>query len=252
MFTTNVDTSVLFARMSDLEKRQLPFAVANAINDALFDARDAWRTNISTVFESPNALTMNAVLYKKATKADLVGELFLRNEATKGTPPSRYLLPEVTGGVRDEKPVEFLLRNAGIIGGNEFIVPARNFPVDSFGNVPLGVLTAILSDLQAARDPTANSTRESRGKRARRKKIGKRQVYFLNRAKRGKLPRGIFERTSTGFGGSIRMVLAIVEGAPTYRSRFHAFEIANRAFRESFPVRFATRLREAVASAKIK
>lgn len=252
MFKTDVDVTVMLARMSDLEKKQFPFAVSGALNDALFDARDAWRTNIASVFENPTALTMNAVLYKKATKENLVAELFLRDEATKGTPPSRYLLPEVKGGERQEKPFEFLLRNAGIIGNNEFVTPARGFPLDAFGNVPGGVLQAILSDLSAQRDVTANSTAESRRKRARKKNIGKRQVYFLNRAKRGRLPRGIFERTATGFGGSIRMVLAIVEGAPGYRSRFHAFEIANRAFAASFPVRFAERLRQAVATARIK
>lgn len=252
MFKTDIDTSQLLAKMSDLEKRQLPFATAGAINDALFEARDAWRAAIGTVFDNPTSLTLNAVLYKKATKETLTGELFLRNEASKGTPPSRYLLPQVSGVAREEKPFEFLLRQAGVIGNDEFIVPAKNFPLDSFGNVPGGVLSAILSDLQAQRDTHANSTAQSRGKRARRRAIGKRQVYFYNRAKRGNLPRGIFERTQLAHGSSLRMVLAIVDGAPDYARRFEAFEIANRAFAASFPVRFRIRLDEAVRTAKIK
>ncbi len=259
MFKTEIDTAALLANLSDLERKQFPFATAGAINDALFDARDAWRTGIATVFDNPNQLTMNAVLYKKATKEDLTGELFLRNEASKGTPPSRYLLPSVKAGGREEKPFEFLLRSAGIIGGDEFVVPARNFPLDPFGNVPGGILAAILSDLQAQRDPLARSTPASRKKREKRKAIGKRQVYFLSRGKEdignGKiqhLTRGIYERTKFASGSSIRMVLVIVEGAPVYRQRFDAFGIASAAFNASFPVRFKERLKQAVSTARIK
>lgn len=259
MFKTDIDPAVMLARYSDLERTQLPFALVGAINDSLFIARDAWRSQIATVFDRPTALTMNAVLYKRATRADPVGELFLRNEASKGTPPSRYLLPQVDPGPREEKPFEFLLRQAGIIGGNEFIVPARNFPLDAAGNVPGGVLNTILSDLQASRNVEARSTAESRRKRGRRRNVNKRQVYFVSRGKGTQignrsqhLPRGIYERTQTGFGSSVRMVLAIVEGAPVYRQRFNAFEIANRAFAASFPERFRERLRQGVATAKIR
>lgn len=259
MFKTEIDTDALIGNLSDLEKKQFPFATAGAINDALFAARDAWRTNIASVFDSPNQLTMNAVLYTKATKENLTGELYLRNEASKGTPPSRYLLPQVQPGPREEKPFEHLLREAGVLGGNEFLMPGRNFPLDQFGNVPGGVLSAILSDLQAHRDVSRRSTPASRKKRERKKNVGKRQVYFLSRGPEdiggGKiqhLPRGIYERTRTGFGSSIRMVLAIVEGAPVYRQRFDAFGIANRAFTQSFPGAFKIRLRQAVLTAKVR
>jgi hypothetical protein len=259
MFKTDIDPSVLLARFSDLEKRQIPFATVGAINDSLFDARDAWRNNIASVFQQPTQLTLNAVLYKRATRDNPVGELYLRNEATKGTPPSRYLLPQVRGGAREEKPFEHLLRQAGVLGSDEFVLPARGFTLDAHGNVAGGTIEAILSDLQAHRDTRRNSTAASRKKRSRRRDIGKRSVYFLSRGPEdiggGKiqhLPRGIYERTRTGFGSSVRLVLAIVQGAPTYRTRFDAFEIANRAFAASFPVRFRERLRQGVLTAKIK
>jgi hypothetical protein len=258
MFKAEVEAHPLMERMSDLEKKQFPFATMLAINDSLFDARDAWRNNIATVFDDPTNLTLKAVLYTKATKETLQGELFLRNEASGGTPPSRYLLPSIDARAREEKPFEFLLRAAGAIGSNEFIVPARGFPLDAHGNVTGGVLEAILSDLQGHRDERARSTPESRRRRERKRNINKRQVYFIARPGERKggalqhLPRGIYERTRTGFGSSVRMVLAIVEGAPGYRQRFDAYGIANRAFAASFPVRFKERLRQAVATAKIR
>lgn len=249
MFKSAIDVQQLMARMSDLEKRQLPFATMLAINDAMFDVREGWKTEIATVFQSPTQLTLNAVLYKKATKENLVAEIFLRNEATKGTPPSRYLIENIKPeGGREEKPFEYLLRNAGILGGNEFVMPARGFPLDAYGNIPGGILTAILSDVQASRSADAYSNAESRRRRSRRKDRAKANVYWYERGTRGKLPRGIYQRQGLG----IRMVLAIVEGSPVYRQRFDAYAIAERIFNKAFATRFQERLAFAVRTARIK
>src|SRR6185436_14569780 len=225
----------------------------------MFDVRKAWSDAMPSVFDQPTALTRNAVLYKKATKDNLVAEVFIRDEASKGTPPSRYLISQVEGGPRDEKPFEHLLRNAGILGSNEYAVPAKGFPLDAFGNVPGGVINAILSDLQASRDPLGRSSAESRAKRERRRNVSKRAVYFLSNpnlprsgGRRQHLPYGIFERTKFGSGSSIRMVFVIVKGAPTYRVRFDAQGLAQRAFNESFPARFEQRMLAALRSAKVK
>mgnify|MGYP001609185730 CR=1 FL=1 len=259
MFNVLLDDKVLQAKFSDLEIRQLPFATVGAINDALFAARDAWRNEIGSVFDRPTSLTLNAVLYTKATKAVLHGEMFLRNEAHKGTPPSRYLFKEVTGGDREEKPIEYLLRRAGIIAADEFVMPARGFPLDASGNLSPGVLAAILSDMAASPEEKAHSTAASRRKRSRRRDISKRQVYFLSRGKGSQignrtqhLPRGIYERTGTGFGSSVRMVLAIVKDAPTYSQRFKAVAIAEGAFHKTFPIAFRARLKQGVLTAKIR
>lgn len=260
MFSTLMDNKVLQAKFSDLEIRQLPFATVGAINDALFSARDAWQQSIGQVFDRPTQLTLNAVLYTKATKQTLYGELYLRNEARKGTPPSRYLLPQVKGGTREDKPFEYLLRKAGILGADEYVVPARGFPLDAYGNVPAGVVKTIISDLQATRfDASARSTPTSRRRRSRRKDVAKRAIYFesapnlsASQGKRQHLPRAIYQRTSFALGSSIRMVFIIVKSAPSYSPRFDAIEIANKAFRESFPVRFKERLRQGVLTAKIR
>lgn len=249
MFSAAIDTTQLVAKMSDLEKRQLPFAVMLTINDAMYDVREGWKTEIATVFQAPTPLTINAVLYKKATKDNLVAEVFLRNEATKGTPPSRYLIENIKPeGGREEKPFEYLLRQAGVLGNDEFVTPARGFTLDAYGNVPGGILTAILSDLQASRSIDAYSTAESRAKRARRRNRAKSSVYWYERGTRGKLPRGIYQRQGLGF----RMVLAIVEGVPVYRQRFDAYAIAERIFNKAFATRFPERLAFAVRTARIK
>ncbi len=258
MFKIDVDDSALAKNLSDLELKQLPFATMNALNDAMFAVRDGWAQEMAKVFDRPNQLTINAVLYKKATKQNLVAEVYLRNEASQGTPPSRYLLHEVTGGARDEKPFEYVLRRAGLMGADEYVVPARGFPLDAFGNVPGSIANAIIADLQAATDTTSRSNAQSRSSRARRKIVSKRAVYFesspnlsASQGKKQHLPRGIYQRTAFGLGSSIRMVFFIVKGAPRYKVRFDAQALAQRLFSQSFAVQFSKRLKQAVATARL-
>jgi len=62
MFKVGIDTKGMIERLSDLEKKQFPFAAMLAINDAMFDTREGWRTAIASVFDRPTQLTLNAVL----------------------------------------------------------------------------------------------------------------------------------------------------------------------------------------------
>src|SRR6185369_2436671 len=134
MFKVDIDANRLLATLSSLEREQFPFACMLAINDSMFDVRHAWDQGVVEAFDRPTPLTRKAVLYKKATKQDLTAEVFIRDEVANGTPPSRYLFHEVTGGAREEKPFEQILREAGVLGANEFIVPAKGFPLNEFGN----------------------------------------------------------------------------------------------------------------------
>lgn len=267
MFKLTIDDRALIANLSDLEKTQLPFATMLALNDAMFAVRDEWIQQIGTVFDQPNALTRGAVFYRKATKQNLVADVYLggssepglRQNVGNGTNPSQYLLPQVQGGAREEKPFEHLLRQAGILGTDEFVVPARGFPLDAFGNVPASTVATILSDLSAQRDPAANATAASKAKRARRKDVGKRAVYFesapgfsASQGRRQHLPRAIFQRTKFTSGSAIRMAFIIVKGAPRYRVRFDHEAFAAKVFHAAFPKAFKIRLAKAVATARIK
>lgn len=241
MFTISYDAAPFISRMSDVEKRQFPFALANALNDTAFQVRAAWRDEIPKIFDRPVSLTLNAVLYRKATKQNPVAEVFIRDHVSRGVPPSKYLLSEVTGGTRRAKASEVLLRKAGVLGGGEFWVPGRAADLDAGGNVPGKTIRTILADLQATFDPLDRSTPASRKKRSRRKAIGKRAVYFYSRGPSGDrgdgrpqhLPRGIYERTRTAFGSSLESVLHVVSGVH-YGSRYDVTGLARRLFNARF------------------
>jgi hypothetical protein len=257
MFKIEIDDSIFQREMSLLEQQQLPFAYANALNDSMFAVRNAWQAALPNIFDRPTAFTLRAVRYKKATKQTLEAFVYVLDETAKGTPPARYLLSEVTGGVREEKPFEFHLRRAGILAADEYLVPARGAPLDEHGNIPGSLQNAMLSDLQAHPDPLIRSTAESRRKRAvRNRKRAFQGTYFVSRGDRG-LPRGIFERSNRAFRGprasgasGVRMLFIVVKGAPRYRVRFNAQQLAQDAFDKEFKAAFARRMLDALRTAR--
>jgi hypothetical protein len=234
MIRANFDVTAFVRDLSEVEKSQFPYAVLQALNETAFEVREGWRTEITKVFDRPIDYTLRAPLYRKATKADLQAEVYLRNKPGSQIPQAAYLFSQVEGGSRRPKRSEVLLRQAGILGPGEFWVPGKGAgPIlDAGGNIKGSAIRAILSDVQASFDPTANSTRDSRGKRSKRRKR-RGGVYFYNRAQRGRLPRGIFERIQTGFGSSVRSVLHIVQ-AVQYRKRYDVEGVAERLFNQRF------------------
>lgn len=233
MIRTEINVEALMLDFDEIARKHVPEAVTRALNDTAFDTRGAWKDEALRVFDNPTSLTLNAILYKKATRLVPAAEVFVRDEALKGTPPSKYLFAQVEGGGRRPKRSENLLRRAGILGENEFWVPGRSAPLDAFGNLPGATVRTILSDVQASFDEKQRSTRESRGKRARRRKQ-RGKVYFYNRAKRGNLPRGIYERIDTAFGSAVRTVMHIVSKTQ-YRKQYDVYALARRVFDDRYP-----------------
>lgn len=243
MYSIRPDATTLLGKVDDIAARQLPFAVMLAINDASDAVRRNWVSSIPSVFQQPTPPTLSAVLYKKATKQNLEAFVYLRDEASKGTPPVKWLSAPSLGGARQPKPYELRLRERGILGPSEFTVAAKGFPLDSFGNIPANVIRTVLADVSALRDPLDRSNAESRRKRRNRRNIGKRATYFYLRESRGRLPRGIYQRIRFASGSAVRMVLAIVSGAPRYTARFNPVvfseSVFHREFREALPKRLA-------------
>lgn len=247
MWRVRFDTTPFERAIRQYEHRDIPIALVRTLNDIAFDTRQAWKDAMPQIFDRPVALTLNAVLYKKASVKEPVAEVFIRDKASGGTPPAQYLLAQVVGGSRSGKRSENLLRRAGILGPGEFWVPGQSAPLDASGNMPRGVVTTILSDVQASFDSQSFSTAESRRRRTKRNaRKGKRGgVYFLSRGKGTQigprrtqnLPRGIYERLTTGFGSGVRMVMAFVSKV-SYRKRFDPLAITRGVFDRRFEARF--------------
>ncbi len=244
MLKVRFDDRAIARDMSKFVDKQFRFAQAQALTKvAKFSQMDI-RVAAAREFASPTPYTINSTYVRPATPS--------KPEASVGWKDSgrreHYLAAQVHGGHRIDKRFEFHLRRAGALSNDEFVVPAKGYPLDGFGSIPRKVYAAILADLQAHPDERTRSTAESRAKRTRRRKIGKRAIYFLA-PRGGKLPRGIYERTWTAFGSAIRGVFMIVS-RPSYRARLPMQQIVQQNISEHLEAQLHIALSAAVATAR--
>lgn len=241
----SLDDTEAQALLQALGPRSMGFALANATNNLAFRIRDEWKQQATRVFDRPTALTLNAVLVRKAgsgisksaagqnfRNGGATAEIFLRDEAFKGTPPVKYLFAQVQGGARRHKRFERALQARGYLPGNMYAVPARGGPLDANGNLPEDLIVQILSQLQAMGDAAMNETRDSRERREKGLRRKKQRISrFFAIGRRQPLPAGIYERFQSAFGTATRMIVAFVR-SPGYRPRYTVFDTADAVIRQ--------------------
>lgn len=253
----DVDADNLLGRQfSELERQNLPFAIMQAVNATAYEIRESWKRVAPRVFDRPTATTRNAALYRKATKERLFAEIYLRDliKAGSGTPPAKYLVPQVEGGTRRKKGFEILLQQKGVMPAGDFAVAGRKATLDTYGNVASGQIRQILSQLQAGgeRGYISNESEVSRGRRLRReaRKFGRTYNYFVLLKRKGKLRPGIYER-SNDRSRAIRSIFIFTKRA-TYRPRYDIFGLAQRQWDKLMPFYFNRELEKALASSKYR
>lgn len=193
---------------------QIAFALALALTRTAQEVKAAEVDHMRAALDRPKPFTLNSLWVDRATKTNLVARVEDRFFAKSGTPASKYLRPLIEGGPRGPKRFEKALTAVGITG---FAVPARNMPLDAYGNVSGATISAMLSGVRASRDATQNVTPASAG---RRKRSG-RALWFVVR-KNG-TPVAIGRRR----GGSTEIVFRLVR-QPSYAPRL-TIEIVARA-----------------------
>ena len=212
------DISSIRKELPEWANRRINSITRNALNDSVTDGQFAEGDKIRGIFDRPRPLTEKAPLHRRATAENLTAWVYIRDEASGGTPPARYLMPQVLGGARGAKRFEQALRAIGVMQANEFAVPAIGYQRDQHGNIPGSTIVAILSQLKAHRD-VGYMMNETAASGARNRKSRKAR-YFVPSGYRadkaiGRLPRGIYERR----GNTIRAVMVFVS-QPTYRKRY--------------------------------
>lgn len=244
---------VLRRQFTKLEQSQLPYAVANAVNNTAFAVREEWMRQMPRVFDRPTPLTQRAIVWKpRATKRNPYTEVKVRDEAFKGTPPSKYLQAQVQGGQRALKPFERRLQAQGILPIGMQAVPGRGAPLDGYGNLRSSVVTQILSQLGAQREAGFNANQtDASAKRRRARKSGKRGEMFALKKPRGRLLPGVYERFKFGGASVLRSLLVFVRPA-VYTPRYRIFDLAERLYRKRFGFEFERELAKAVQTSKFR
>jgi hypothetical protein len=117
------DIKRLTRSMSDLARKQIPFATAQAINATAARVQAGETANIKATFKSPTPFTQNAVAVKRAKKSNPVALVYVKDIAAK------YLLPYEKGGVHQ-------------LPGRAFLNP-KNIGLNSYGQLPRGTIAKL-------------------------------------------------------------------------------------------------------------
>lgn len=103
--------------LTDIQKKQIPFATANALNDTAFAARSELMKQAPQKLDRPTPFTVKAFQVQKAKKLNLAAVVFVE--------PKRYeyLKYQIDGGTREAK-------------GKGVGLPTANKKLDQYGNIP--------------------------------------------------------------------------------------------------------------------
>jgi hypothetical protein len=238
-------------RAMDAIGKQARFATAGALTRTAQTAKREIERDMARVFDRPTAYTLNALRIRSATASRLEAMVWVKDDAGKGTPATKYLTPQIFGGSRGVKRFERALTRIGILPDGMKTVPGEAAPIDAYGNMQRGEIVRILAYFQAfgQQGYSANMPQARRDKLARgtRKRYG--FEYFVVRQGARNLRPGIWKRVQTGFGKSIKPIVIFVR-EPAYRKRLPFFETAQRVIDRDFGKEFDTAMASAMRTAR--
>lgn len=240
------DIDKLLPKLAAVGSRQVPYVVARALTKTGQFAQQSIKEAMPHTFDRPTPYTLNSTYLKPATKSNLESLVKIKDENFKGLAANKWLHAEVVGGARNLKRSEKSLKIKGYLNNGEQIVPAAGATLDGYGNIKSGQMSKILSAIGASSDPMQNGTQASR-KRSRSRK--RKAEYFVGKPGGGRLPMGIYQRTSFGFGSAIKPVLIFTKPG-RYKKRLPFYEIVNKVVERNFPQQLEVAIYNAIQTAR--
>lgn len=240
------DKSALDRRFTAIQRKGMPTALRNALNDTVKGGRLAAQGAMRGALHRPTAYAQRGIVYERASKTNLVASVEISGYSwTKGgTPPANFLTPQVDGGMRNLKGFEVQLKSLGHLKAGEYAVPADRQRLNAAGNVTQGQINKIMTGL-AIEYRSAGATRvatTTKGKA----RVAARGRYFV--AKRGShLHPGIwFEKPGVGKQKKIYPVMLFVRQR-NYKKRFDFRRAVEVHAQRNLPKHFAEAFKRHVA-----
>jgi len=231
---------------------QVPFAAALALTWTGQEVKAAIERDMATVFDRPTPFTMRGLRLYPATKRKLEATVWFRASTTSDS--RNYLSPEVFGGERKLKAFEKSLQRANLLPVGMQAYPGAGAQLDQYGNMARSQIVQLLAYFKAFGVDGARSNTSDKRKAA--LAIGSARrgargvVYFAGRPGNGKLPNGIWERSSFGlWGSSIRPIVIFAKPAK-YGKRLPFFEDAQKVIADRFEPNFFKAWRQVLATAR--
>lgn len=234
----------------DAGPKQVNFATRVALTKTAQLAQEAEVHEMRDVFSRPTPYTLSSVFVRPATSTQLQATVGLKDGATKATPASKFLAPQIDGGQRVQKRFERALQAVGAMPTGYRAVPGSAARLDAYGNMDRGQIVQILAYFQAFPEMGYKANMNDKG-RSRLGRGSKRQpgfVYFVGRPG-NRLPLGIYQRVRFARGSAIRPVLIFVRSA-VYQERYDFAYVVDLTVRRQFGDQFAKAYIDAMRSAR--
>jgi len=239
------DMRAFEAKLSAAERRQMPYAMALALNETARGGRAAVQKEMDRVFDRPTPYAKRGVVYDKATRDAPVAAVVLTGDRTRGgLPATAFLGPQVEGGRRTLKAFERQLQDRGLLPSGRVVVPAARTKLDRYGNVPQSFLNRMMADLQI--NYRGAGAERARTDRSLKRNRNYRSARFFVPATASHLAPGVYQRVP-GSREVFPVLLFVEARAYAVRLRFHDVvrEHAARHFARNFTEAFAKAMRTA-------
>lgn len=227
--------------LKDIEK-QIKFAKLKTVNNLAYKLRLEHQKYMKTVFHRPLPYTLRGIEYYKAKPGDEEpkAELgFVTNGFSGGVPAGKYLQAQAFGGTRVKKSTERQLQLLSITGSTgTYTVPSRK-ERNSYGNMPGGRYTKILSQLKISKVADQNATESDQSQKKRRAE----SFFILKTAKYN----AIFSRTSKT---TIKPALYLKRTSSNYKARYPFYDFSTKYWDQNIEKEFDNQWAYALATAR--
>ena len=217
-------------------QKEVAVATAKALTFTAEKVQRAQQQKMTEVFDRPTKWTINGLRLKTASVHDLSAMVYFKDDATKGIPAGKYLLPQINGGERRQKSSE--RRLAPFMGGMRYAIPAKSQPLDAYGNLSGAIYTRILAQVGAL-NRYDNETPAS----LKRNKKAQSERYFIPKAGSGLKP-GVYKTVN----GKPVMVLVFTAKA-SYKPRYPFYVFSEEVARQAFPLDYDQAIARELAKA---
>lgn len=238
-------------QLQSLSQDQLPYAMMTAINKTAFKTKNAIQDKMKTVFDRPTPWLIRQVAVKKATKQTLtaivgtpegIKDVYGKNAGYSTVSSGvfeRILIPHIIGGSRQFKRAESRLHQAGILPSGWYAVPAKDAPLDAYGNMTGSWWMMILSWLNAAQWSSQGAIQNQAEKTSNRKnKLERAGVEMFaaipGRVRTHHLQPGIYLRQRKQGYHVIKPVLIFVKKVQ-YKKRLDWYGISTQTIMQELP-----------------
>ena len=222
--------------LSNLEKRQLPYATMVATNNIAFDYLDAQRKEVEGVLNWKKKAP-NAIRIKKATKSRPYAEIFV-DEWSWGY----YALKQhFHGGDRSRKGLEKAMIQLGYMYKNEILTPSPGT------NISPSTYVQMMSQLKLNYKAgyAANETKKSRKKKsASRTSL---RFFIITGKSKSPLAPGIYARMQ---GVESPICMLRISEKPEYKKRFNMEKTLLKVYNRRGSTHFKKAIEHALATAK--